>query len=948
MPIPAVNQNRCKNPQTPTDILFSGPEGSAEINGMVARRFIGWDEPFLNRAAAWWMDRRFDLDGYLVVIPTSQSARRFREKLAENAGALFSPRLVTPAWFLRTPDVDIAPDWLERVVWRETLESVEDWTEYPNLFPEPPDAGGDWAGGLAGEFTRLRRRLQENGHTMATAARSLGQSFESSRWGDLAKLELRMEKRLAGVGFRSRSRNLAAGVTVPEGTAGIVIAGVTEMPGLVERALESWDGPVTVLIGAPEEEAEHFSPLGRPLESWSGRRQDWPQPPSGSVRLAADAGQQATEAFQAVCESGLPSDQVALGCADPEVAGNVARVFSRGGWPAFDPASRPTLAGLPRFLQTWALWLESGRLKHVQDLLTLPECARLIGGNRASRAETLGRLRDQSMAGSAGDIRRIIANNAFRNEGERNATQDLLLAVSRLERHRAAFLSQPFPEALSGLLDGICGNTERPAETDAIDDWLGVAEPLMGRFAYGSAFWLDLLLGEIPRPAPAPPEGRVIDVQGWLELFFEPGPQLVICGMNEGRVPAAITGDPWLGEAASKLLGLSHNTQRAARDAFLHFAMIRARSRGGRVDLICAKTGAGGDTLLPSRLLLAAHREELPDRVSFLFREVQPPEAGLRWHADWKWQPATRSAGHRLSATSLRDWLACPFRFYLKHPVGMRKPEPDRIEWNNRDFGNVAHTVLETWGRDTEARDFSKTEALEAWFSRELDAVVASWFGERPPLAVKLQTEALRRRLAWLSNIQAIHRAEGWETIEVEHKFELSFGAHTVVAKIDRIDRQRDDGRLRVIDYKTGKIDDVAREHRRKLTSSSHRPAHLPDDSPACFTTLDGSKPATFRWHNLQLPLYACAIHDRDGILPEPCYFRIGATETDVALVTWDGFSHDDLTTARNCAAWVVGQIANGVFWPPAEKVTYDDFAPLTGGRPLEECFAPPHGLPAD
>jgi hypothetical protein len=35
----------------------------------------------------------------------------------------------------------------------------------------------------------------------------------------------------------------------------------------------------------------------------------------------------------------------------------------------------------------------------------------------------------------------------------------------------------------------------------------------------------------------------------------------------------------------------------------------------------------------------------------------------------------------------------------------------------------------------------------------------------------------------------------------------------------------------------------------------------------------------------------------------------------------------------------VVGQVKAGVFWPPAEKVTYDDYACLALGRTLEETI---------
>lgn len=918
---------------------------------MVEREFIGWDRPFLHLAAEWLLARKERLPGMIVVVPTSQSGRRLRECLAETAGALLSPRIVTPAWFLRTDDPDIAPDWAERLAWMETLEAVDDWSPFQALFPEAPEADGNWSASLATAFHSLRRRLQENGHTFASAARILASTVDADRWRALADLEKRTEALVLKWGMRSRSRVLAGGLRIPGDLSGIVLAGVTEMPPLVERALAEWPSDVRVLIGAPADEADGFSPTGRPLEGWTERVMPWPDGDAGSVRLAADPGQQATEAFRMVCDAGLPSNEVALGSADPEVSGTIARVFHRGGWTAFDPSAEPAVSGLARFLVVWSKWLETPRLAQVQDLLALPETGFLIGGKRATRAETLSRARDQWMVTHPADLHRklqTLPRDADpRREEERRKIEDLAAAVDALDHRRSAFLKGDFIAALSELLDEITARSaDQTSEADFIRDWLDEAAPLIGAMNRSATFWLDLVLSEIPRPAPSPPEGRVIDVLGWLELFFEPGRHLVICGMNEGRVPNTSAGDPWLGEAASRLLGIVHNAQRAARDAYLHFAMIMARRLDGRVDLICAKSGTGGEPLLPSRLLLAAERPELPQRVAFLFQEVQPPEAGLRWQADWLWQPAPREIPKRLHVTSLRDWLACPFRFHLKHSLAMQQPEPDRVEWNNRDFGNVAHAVLETWGLDENARTLNKTEALEAWFSSELDKVVASWFGDRPPLAIRVQTESLRRRLAWLARVQAIHCAESWETIHVEHKFEIPIGRSTVVARIDRIDRHRGDGRLRVIDYKTGSVEDVAREHRRKLTARSEIPAHLPEGCPVFHQAADRGKPADFRWVNLQLPLYALAIQQRDSVIPEPCYFTIGSTEAAVDLVSWQDFSQADLDAARDCAEWVVDQIEAGIFWPPAETVTYDDFAALTGGRRIEECFARPAGDP--
>jgi ATP-dependent helicase/nuclease subunit B len=495
---------------------------------------------------------------------------------------------------------------------------------------------------------------------------------------------------------------------------------------------------------------------------------------------------------------------------------------------------------------------------------------------------------------------------------------------------------------LVALLDGLADTGPTDAEMAvAMREWLEQAAPVMARVKRRPGFWLELMVAEVPAPVPPPPAGRVIDVQGWLELLYEPGRHLVLCGMNEGRIPARSGGEPWLSEAVRSRLGLSSDALRAARDAFLYQAMVAARSAGGRVDVLCGKAGTGGETLLPSRLLLAAERNALPQRVATLFQEIDPPEAGLRWRADWRWAPRKLEPPKRISVTSLKDYLACPFRYYLKNVAGMQDPETARMEWNARDFGTVAHEVLERWGMDGEAREFEKTEALAGWFSAELDRVVTARFGRQVPMAVRIQTESLRQRLAWLARVQGCERVSGWQVVDVERKVELPVGDAVIVAKIDRIDRHRETGELRVIDYKTGRVNGVAEEHRKKIIASTVMPAHLGLDSPAVYEGVDKGKPVSYRWVNLQLPLYAAAQVRLGNPLPRPCYFTLGATMGEVGLYEWTDFTRSELDSAQACADWIAGNIACGVFGPPAEKVAYDDFQILAAGRALAEAVQP-------
>ncbi len=90
------------------------------------------------------------------------------------------------------------------------------------------------------------------------------------------------------------------------------------------------------------------------------------------------------------------------------------------------------------------------------------------------------------------------------------------------------------------------------------------------------------------------------------------------------------------------------------------------------------------------------------------------------------------------------------------------------------------------------------------------------------------------------------------------------------------------------------------------------------------------------RWKNLQVALYSVALGDID----ELGYFALGATEGDVKLALWDDFSKADRDSAEACARWVIGKVRERVFWPPAEKAEYDDYAVLSLGRSLDETVA--------
>jgi len=896
---------------------------------MPERIFLGYDSPFLSLLVKQLLGDRESLAGSLVIVPTGQSGRILREHLAATATAILAPTVTTPGALLRIDDASVAPPWIEKIAWTEALTSISDgeWESYADLFPVPPetsDGNPDWAISLAAEITALRATLQEHRHNLFSASKFLTSTPEAGRWENLARLEALAERKLTSWGYTSRTTALRDHFALPSGFRKIILAGITEMPKCLEEALMEFGGNVVSIIAAPESEKELFTPLGLPHEAWASRE----LPPHAVTNIAADPSGQAALALSAVSKTRAPSTEIALGCPDERSGAILARAFSENGWPAFHPASAPPMPPLVRWLTAWKDWLAKPTSRQLAALLSLPESAHLISWARAQKLTALNKLRDNHAA---------IEPEAILNLPETDDT--LRASIAALLGQRRSFLTQNFPEAITSHLKALDPKSESPL-TALSADFLAEAAPLFPQTDRSHGFWLQTLLSWLPAPKAEPSADRVIDVQGWLELLFEPGAHLVICGMNETFVPARSGGDPWLSENIRRALKLTADTERHARDAYLLHAMLMMRLENGSAHLICGKNGPGGETLLPSRLLLRVPRAELVPTVENLFREIEPPEADLIWTRDWKWQPPAVALPEKISVTALRDYLACPFRFHLKHLCKMGIPEPDRREMNARDFGSITHLVVETWGGDPEKNRLTRPEEIAASLHATLDEVMLREFGKNPPLAIRIQSHSIRQRLEWFAAVQSQTAAEGWEIIEIEEKFGIASANFKISGKIDRIDRHRETGQLRVIDYKTGKAENVENSHRQKITAKTKVPTHFPEGCPVFLETTDGKgKPASFFWKNLQLPLYALARSEDNVEPPIPAYIHLGQTEENVKLSIWENFTREDLESAKASLDWITERIGERAFWPPAEKVEYDDYALLAQNAPLGDAF---------
>ena len=886
-----------------------------------------------------------DLTKWLVVVPTRQAGRRLREALAERAArhgqAVFPPRVLTPDALIGQGIATDAATRLEAVLaWVGVLREI-DLSDFRDVFPvDPPARTATWALQLAEQLVRLQMALGEGGLRIADVVTRAGGEFpETARWEQLGELERRYDERLAEIGRRDERAVRIATAGAPHLPAGVEKIAVMATPDPLPLALGVLAAyarvvPVEIVVYADQAEAENFDGWGRPIAAhWERRVIAWPEF-ARRVQLCADPAAQAERIVTVARGYAKPEGMLGVGVADAEVLPLVENALARAGIAAFNPEGRSRARdGL------YALLVALGELAATADFATgaaVLRCPDVLAWLRG-RAGGAGAFSEAKLLQELDALRaKHLPPTLTAARAHAAGYPTFAVALAALSELRATLTTGTFPENVAAALGLIFSErkidaggafaesalawTELLRETGrALAAWGGAELTSAEKWAVAlGAFAVDVRTTD--RPAGA------LDLLGWLELLWEDAPHLIVAGANDGHVPEAMVGDVFLPETLRVKLGLKTNAERFARDAYLLAALAAWRTgNSGRIEVLVGKTSKAGDPLRPSRLLLRCADEELPERVARLFRGVATARPSPAWTRAWQLRPRQVSAPTKVSVTALRDWLACPFRFYLRHALRMERVDPAKDELDAGDFGTLVHYALQQLGESAEMTDCTDAALLQEFLLDRFERVARLRFGTELTLPLVVQLESARQRLRATAEVEAREREAGWRTVRVEWKFSFPLGGLTISGKIDRIDRHLD-GRVRVIDYKTGD------------TASSPEKAHwraLRDE--------DGVRPEWLRcvdaegkvrvWTDLQLPMYLRAVAPEWGDAVTCGYFNLPKAAGDTAVTMWENYSREVQAAAERCATGVAAGVVAEEFWPPREvtgrEAEWDDFAEL-------------------
>jgi len=885
-----------------------------------------------------------DLSDTALLLPTRNVGRRVREALAIRAAkvgrAILSPAVLTPGSLFpslragesptSTSELTLVAAQAIRSQSAETLLAAFGQSDTRNL-PEHLD--------LARFFLETRRDLSESLLDYKTVCKSPGVG-DRDRWNALARIDQQYRQFLNDCSKEDPDDFAERCAREPKTYfpwSKIVVAATPDLPERVAVFLRqlAQTHPVEILILAADAPAEAFDDAGRPTPSWFGQ---------ASIEMDEDflhVSRDVHEANQRVAErlAHHPEARCAAACGVGQPVTGTALAFElkSQGIPAHDPAGSPfshSRAG--HFFRHFCGVLFGEEISDLMAWMRDPFVAEWVvaAGESMDREDWIREFDEWMENILPNSISDFFATLHAGNT--RSRIFPMTAALRQTARRCANLFALLERKELRPLLSRVEAEEGVSEFAESLSRIRSMAEVLFGNESLREVgHWAVDQAMRFPVYSERP--SRAIDVLGWLELLWEESPWLQIPDFHDEAIPGALPSHPLPTEGLRETLGMPGRKNRDARDAYIFRSLLHLRKKGGRVDIHSPKKDLEGRVVAPSRLLYFTPEDNLPSRVRHLTREPAPappidpaPPITINpgsHEAVQKWLEGL----DRVHVTSFASWIRCPFSFYLERVLGLKSVEPDRLEMTPQLFGTAVHEVLRQMDGSDDEVEWSDQEAVEAAGRALLDRWFYRQFGKNPGLLLELQREGLARRINAALGLRRTARAEGWRPLLIEWNFReeelLTIDGIPLSGQIDLVEER--DNELRIVDYKT------------KDKAEGPREAHLVNlarklnFTPSQILPLDCDP--GMGWANLQLPLYAAALHRK---YPDHkirvAYGALPRAVTESALIEWEDFREELEEEAVQAATRVMEIWRQDGFWPPTRAFERADCFPWAGPEGLK------------
>ncbi|MBF0409195.1 MAG: PD-(D/E)XK nuclease family protein [Candidatus Riflebacteria bacterium] len=923
------------------------------------RIFLGWDRPFLHSLIDFLFEKysdknQWDLSEVSIFFASSRSARRLRELLAERAESerllMLLPRFYTmgelPELFYEAEKA-IAGKIVSILARMQSLEDTPPEI-VSAVFPEySSESSTQQRMSISTFLNNLATEISSGLISFEVACEKLSEKIpafpDENRWKALHLLQCKYLEILEKNGFYdlndARMQILECKRKIKTLSGQFYLACLPELSYMQKRFIKLSEDSFIPLVFAPEEYKNYFDDMGSIFpEKWAA---ETIQIDPENLSIVENSARQAHEILSLL--SGMTSsnllkditaDRITISLGDEKNGPLMEKYLELAGLPVHPASGIPLCQTSPALLiMTIAEYVSKYDYKSLATLIRHPALEYSL-----KCTDNPVEMLDKFIVSHIPD--EINFEDPFLKTDDGLKIKDLVLQVNGLV-YIDKYMKMPI-NSWAPKIWKILGRLFFPDGT--IISQLNVSYETFSEMKKAlEHFWktknsasfipeitfyeaLSLLIRLMSEQAsPVATETSGIEMLGWLETPLDDAPLLFITSFNEGMIPQNIDFDPFLTDGVRSILGLSNNTFRYARDKANFKSILSSRT----VRLLAARTGLRGESLAPSRIILSVQDNMLPEVIQKFYPKEKIVQGGDLWkplktsetisflvpfpgnHIDPNTGKIQGKNDDTYNVTEFRDYLNCPYRYYLKHILKLKLVN-DRInEMDAMIYGNFLHKILENFSASKVIRSTDSSEIFN-FLKNEAEVLFISNFGNEASVILNAQLDTTLKRLEFFASVQSELAAGDWvirndfSEAPGEAFLEVDGKKARICGRIDRIDEHPKEG-FRLYDYKT--FDECRTPNEKHLQSRE--------------------------FVDLQLPLYKL-LAENNGINRNIGlgYFCIPGKfdENPIKMAKW---SDEFLSNAYEKAKEVIRNIRNGVFWPPRSEILDDEFSDLS----LEKCL---------
>ena len=326
-----------------------------------------------------------------------------------------------------------------------------------------------------------------------------------------------------------------------------------------------------------------------------------------------------------------------------------------------------------------------------------------------------------------------------------------------------------------------------------------------------------------------PAEG--IQIMGVLETRNLDFDHVLVLSCNEGNMPKGVNDASFIPYSIRKAFNLTTIDNKVAIYAYYFHRLLQ---RATDINLLYNNATEDGHTGEMSRFMLQLMVESPHNIKLQTLQTGQVTQASKPKQIEKSEAVMDKMLGMKyLSPTAINRYIRCQLAFYYNVVAGIKEPDdPENDEIDNRIFGNIFHTSAELIYRH-----------LKASFGNTITAKMLDDILKHPTMLEDIVDKAFRKELfktedhrfrpeynglmlinrrviiSYLKQLLDIDkRLTPFEIIDVEHKVftqikvrledgnDITFGIGGIIDRLDKVKDQEGNERIRVLDYKTGKV----------------------------------------------------------------------------------------------------------------------------------------------